>query len=242
MHAPATHLLLSIHDVTPALEEHVRALWSMCRAAGATPALFVVPNWHGRWPLAEFPQFTNWLRACAREGAEMVLHGSRHDEHGTTRAWRDQLRAVGRTASEGEFLTLDHASALARIQDGLACLDAQRLRAVGFVPPAWLAQRATHDVARDVGLWFSENDREVYAHRTGTTIAAPAVRWSARSSMRASVSAAVASHRWRAWRREPLVRLALHPQDLTHPRTAHSVARAIPQWTAARAVVRYADL
>ncbi|MCC6242774.1 MAG: DUF2334 domain-containing protein [Gemmatimonadaceae bacterium] len=233
---------MSIHDVTPALDEHVRALWSMCVAAGAIPALLVVPNWHGEWPLAEFPHFTNWLRSCARQGAEIVLHGARHDEVGTTRAWRDHCRAVGKTAGEGEFLTLDHASARQRIEDGLACLDAQRLRAVGFVPPAWLARRDTHEVARDVGLWFSENDREVYVHRTRTTLNAPALRWSARSAFRARVSAAVAAHRQRAWNEAPLVRLALHPQDLTHPLTARSVSRAIPQWITTRTVVQYADL
>ena len=59
-------LLVSIHDVTPALERDVRALWDLCAERGITPALFVVPNWHGQWPLDEFPRFAG---LAARQGA-----------------------------------------------------------------------------------------------------------------------------------------------------------------------------
>ena len=44
-------LLVSIHDVSPALEAPVRALWDLCQSLGITPALLVVPDWHGEWPL-----------------------------------------------------------------------------------------------------------------------------------------------------------------------------------------------
>src|ERR1700677_1747309 len=80
--ADAVALLVSIHDVTPALAPRVEALWALARERGVTPALLVVPNWHGRWPLGEHPEFVRWVRARADEGAEIFLHGERHDEVG----------------------------------------------------------------------------------------------------------------------------------------------------------------
>ncbi len=240
-------LLVSIHDVTPALEAPVRVLWALCRANGVTPALLVVPDWHGAWPLEAHPKFVQWLHTCVAEGAEIFLHGERHDEVGLPRAWRDELRAVGRTAKEGEFLTLDHAAATARIARGLARFTSLALQPIGFVPPAWLARDTTHDVVREQGLHVSEDADAVHVHRASTPLVrvrldAPALRWSGRTTLRAWGSRLTAAVRWHTLRRTPLVRLALHPQDLAHPVTAASVAQEVRRWTRARRVIRYESL
>nr|MCU0622600.1 DUF2334 domain-containing protein [Gemmatimonadaceae bacterium] len=86
-------LLVSIHDVTPALRAECETLWAMCRAQGVTPALLVVPNWHGRSPLADDPPFIDWLHARVADGAEIFLHGERHDEVGLPRRLGDAWRA-----------------------------------------------------------------------------------------------------------------------------------------------------
>ena len=235
-------LLISIHDVTPALEPNVRRLWELCRERGAVPALFVVPNWHGAWPLAAYPKFCAWLRQCAAAGAEIVLHGERHDEIGASRSWRDELRAWGRTAREGEFLSLDRPAARERIERGLATLAALGFEVRGFVPPAWLATEDTHRAARDAGLWFSEDAGALRRLQDETRIPAPAVRWSARTPLRALGSVAVAEARQALQGRMPVVRLALHPADLEHPLVAHSVARALDRWLAQRPPARYCDV
>jgi len=232
-------LLVSIHDVTPALEHPVRALWSMCRAHDVTPALLVVPEWHGQWPLERADGFMRWVRTCAAEGAELMLHGERHDEMGLPRRWRDAWLAFGRTAKEGEFLTLDHAAATERIARGLTRLRALGLAPMGFVPPAWLARESTHEVVREAGLLVSEDADGVRVHTRRVRLAAPALRWSGRTTLRAWGSCAMAELRWRTQRDAPLVRLALHPQDLTHPVTAQSVRREVARWVAARRIIRY---
>jgi len=232
-------LLVSIHDVTPAYERWVYALWSICQSVGLTPALLVVPEWHGEWSLERHPRFLGWVRARAREGAEIILHGERHDEVGSTRGWRDSVRATGRTVREGEFLTLDYASARRRIDRGIARLTRLELAPTGFVPPAWLAREATHEAVRDAGLRFSEDASSVRMHADVRRLAAPALRWSARSMMRAVGSRAVADWRWRAWRNAPLLRLALHPQDLSHPIAALSVIRDVARWAGTRRAIRY---
>ena len=235
-------LLVSIHDVSPAWAPSTLKLWNLCRDSGSTPALFVVPNWHGEWPLSEHKAFCNWLRACARDGAEIFLHGERHDEVGLARSPMDELRAFGRTNREGEFLTLGQQQAEERITRGLSTLRGEGLHPIGFVPPAWLAKEATFRAVSDAGLRVSEDAGSVRVHAKNRTLSAPAVRWSGRSTHRARASALVASLRWRTQRHRALVRLALHPQDLAHPVSTASVYREVRRWLSLGTVGRYGDL
>jgi uncharacterized protein len=235
-------LLVSIHDVSPAHASAVQQLWALCGSHDILPALLVVPDWHGGWPLAEHPAFAEWLRACAGAGAEIVLPGERHDEHGSARGPLDGVRAWGRTRREGEFLTLDGSAAEGRIARGLAALHGVGLEPVGFVPPAWLARDAGHLAAGRAGLRFSEDAAGIRLFPSGRRLRSPAVRWSARTPLRAAGSAAVAELRWIAQRRSPVVRLALHPGDLAHPVSARSAARALRLWSTAQRAAPYASL
>ena len=234
-------LLISIHDVTPALADGVRRLWDLCDRHDVCPALLVVPQWHGEWALEDHPRMVEWLRACAAAGAEIVLHGERHDEVGLPRGWRDQVRAWGRTNREGEFLTLGAAGASERIGRGLARLRALGLDPTGFVPPAWLARREGFAAVAGAGLHFTEDSTTIRLS-SGQRIASPVIRWSARTGFRARGSVAIADMRWRMQRREPIVRIAYHPPDLEHPATARSAAATLARWLAERPAARYADL
>jgi predicted deacetylase len=235
-------LLVSIHDVTPALETNVRRLWDICAEAGLCPALLVVPNWHGEWPLEQYPEFVGWIRSRLAEGAELMLHGERHDEIGLPRRFKDQLRAWGSTQGEGEFLTLDEPAARARITHGLDRLRALGLHPAGFVAPAWLARDATDRAAAAAGLKFTEDSTSIRLLASGERLPSPALRWSARTTLRAWGSAAVASARWYLQRDSTWLRLALHPQDLEHRVTARSLARALERWREHQQAGRYANL
>jgi len=235
-------LLVSIHDVTPALETNIRRLWDLCVRAGLTPALLVVPNWHGKWPLDRYPEFAAWIRGRAEQGAELVLHGDRHDEQGLTRGLKDVWKAWGRTAGEGEFLTLDEPSARERISRGLHRLRKVGLEPVGFVAPAWLARDATERAVAAAGLSFTEDCASIRLLPFGRRVPSPVVRWSARTPARALGSAAVAAARWHLQRDSTWPRLALHPQDLDHRTTARSVERALERWAGHHRPGRYADL
>jgi hypothetical protein len=235
-------LLVSIHDVTPALTDGVTHLWTLCAGRGVRPALLVVPDWHGEWPLESYPSFVAWLRARAADGAEIVLHGERHDEAGLPRGLGDSMRAWGRTAREGEFLTLDGAAARARIARGLTRLRALGLEPVGFVPPAWLARAEGHRAVGGVGLAFSEDDRAIHLYPSGRRLPSPVVRWSARTTARAWSSVAVARARWTLQGRARLPRLAFHPQDLDHPATAAALGPTLDRWLARHASIPYSAL
>jgi uncharacterized protein len=235
-------LIVSIHDVTPAHAREVERLWDLCAARRVAPALLVVPNWHGQWPLHEHPTFVAWLRARATEGAEIVLHGERHDEVGLQRRLRDALRGFGRTAAEGEFLTLDETAATDRIQRGLRLLRDLGMQPIGFVPPAWLAGEGCDRAVRASGLGFTENQHAVRIFPSGRRLPSPVVRWSSRSDARAWGSVAVAAGRWQLQRRAGLMRIALHPQDLSHPATVDSLVRSLDRWLSLRRTTTYTGL
>jgi uncharacterized protein len=235
-------LLVSIHDVTPAHEQNVRKLWELCQCRGVSPALLVVPNWHGEWPLEQYPQFIKWIQAGADQGAELILHGERHDENGLPRGTRDAWRAWGNTAREAEFLTLEEPIAAGRIAQGLSRLRRVGLNPSGFVAPAWLARNATDNAARALGIAFTEDASSIHLLASGTRVPSPVVRWSSRTPLRAWGSAAVAAARWRLQRDSTWPRLALHPQDLDRTATARSVAGALERWCRHRTAGRYADL
>ena len=215
-------LLVSIHDVTPALAAGVRRLWAMCAARGLRPALLVVPDWHGEWPLAGHAGFVRWLRERADEGAEIVLHGERH--------------------SPGEFRALDRAAARQRIDRGLRALRALGLEPSGFVPPAWLATEEGHRAVGDAGLGFSEEERSIRLFPPGRRVPSPAVRWSARTPVRAWGSVAVARGRWLLQRRARHPRLAFHPQDYAHPGTSRDLRPTLERWLGRHEPMSYGAL
>jgi len=235
-------LLVSIHDVSPASALPVRQLWSLCLDHGVVPALLVVPNWHGEWPLESHPDMVRWIRERQDEGAEIVLHGERHDEAGLRRSIKDHLKALGKTDHEGEFLTLNRAAARERLVRGLERLQRLGLHPGGFVPPAWLARNDTHDAVAALGLSFSEDDHSVWLHPSERRIPSPVLRWSSRSPLRAWGSVGVAAARGRLQLGASHPRLALHPRDLDHPAIRCSVARTLERWLARHTPGRYADL
>lgn len=235
-------ILVTIHDVAPQLMPRIERLWAICAERNVTPGLLVVPDWHGESPIESDTTCVSWIRARASEGAEIFLHGERHDEVGSPRAWRDEIRALGRTNMEGEFLTLRYTAAKARIDRGLARLRALGLAPIGFVPPAWLALPDTHRAVRDAGLKVSEDDATVYAFAASRTIQSPVVRWSSRGAFRAYGSLAQAQLRWMLQRSSSVVRIALHPADLDHQATAASVERTLDLWLSAHPAKGYASL
>lgn len=252
-------VITSIHDVTPRFHREVDTLWRLARAHGATPALFVVPTWHGEWPVEEHHAFVEWLHDRVTEGADVLLHGLRHDEHGLVRHWRDSARAFGRTNREGEFLALCRERARERIDSGLATLRSIDLDPIGFVPPAWLMRHDALHATADAGLALSEDVARIYVLRGARPalggrasririVHAAAWRWSARTRARAWGSAVVArvresvlSSRSRAGHATRL-RLALHPQDLAHPATRSSIERSFRQITPIARWQRYREL
>ena len=153
-------LLITIHDVAPPLMPRVARLWDLCATRKVKPGLLVVPDWHGSSPIENDANCVSWIRARADEGAEVFLHGERHDEVGSPRAWRDSLRALGRTNREGEFLTLAYDSARSRIDRGLVVgPTTQELAEIKALRKEVADQQRTIEILKAATTFFArEND------------------------------------------------------------------------------------
>src|SRR5262245_44224973 len=99
----------------------------MAHTARVRPALLVVPDFHGRAPLAAAPAFCDKLRALERDGHEIYLHGYYHRAHAQVDG-RDDVSPVMRlrrayaqrvvSRGEAEFSDVTYDEAVARLDDG----------------------------------------------------------------------------------------------------------------------------
>ncbi|HEX9727210.1 MAG TPA: polysaccharide deacetylase family protein [Gemmatimonadales bacterium] len=233
-------LLVSIHDVTPAHEARIRTILDLFGALGVRRyALLVVPNYHGAFPLADHPGFVDSLRQQQRDGAEIFLHGLRHDEVGLRRTWSQRVIAAGRTDGEGEFLSLDPAETAARVDEGIRVLRDCRLKPVGFIPPAWLFGSDTIEVIRERNLRITEGIvaiSDIVSHRR---LVAPPLAWDTRARWLAAGCALLVALRRRLEAPRRVVRLAIHPPDVDDPIVAPSLGYTIRRLLVARNPVSY---
>lgn len=239
---PPRQILVSVHDVTPAHAARLREIFQLFTELGLTRyALLVIPNYHGAWRLDHHPAFTSDLRRRARAGAEILLHGLRHDEQGLRRSVGQALIAAGRTSREGEFLCLSTAQASERMDQGLEILHSCGLNPVGFVPPAWLFGRETLRIIRERNLPITEGILTITHVRSGRRLFAPAVGWDTRKRWLVRACAALAASRCRLERHRRVVRLAVHPQDVDDPVAGPSLRTTLQTLLQVREPVSYVE-
>lgn len=232
-------LLASIHDVSPRSEAAVDTLLdALGRHVGGRLAMLVVPDhWHEA-PIAGNRAFQARLRGWADAGIEMFLHGWCHrDDRQATLASRHM------TAGEGEFSSLDAAEASARIERGLAVVqDAIGRPVAGFIAPAWLYSDGAHAALAALKLPLAEDHMKVWQPGGATLARGPVITWASRSPLRTASSLAVAAVGRHALKLLPVVRVAVHPGDVTKPSIMASIDATLATLAGSHAPGRYADL
>src|SRR5262249_24291974 len=118
------------------------------------------------------------------------------------------------TAREAEFLNLDFGSARFRIRYGKHRLEAAGLLPVGFVAPAWLMNPDVLRAAFDAGMLSTHTVDSIFAS-SGKIIHSRSLCYSARARWRQVASLVWNSVLWNAKRDHSVVRLSLHPFDIT---------------------------
>lgn len=230
MRAPS--LLVSLHDVSPRHAAAVESVLAEFRALGLPPAvLLVVPDFHGDWPLTDHPRFTQRLRELGAAGHELALHGYFHKElpedRSDSRGASAFLRRRFLTAGEGEFLSLPPRRQRERLEDGLRMWEAAGLeRPDGFVPPAWLHRPDLSAILWERGFAWTENHGGLL-FRDRSPLKSPVITWASRDPLRRIGSRAFAPLALRAWKSEPLLRIAVHPHDWDHPVLVESIRTTI---------------
>jgi len=219
-----THV--SIHDVSPAAAVELEEALAACYDVGAKPALLVVPNFHGKWPLDRYPAFASRLRELQEKGHEIHLHGFYHQAPDEIRGARAYFAQRVASAGEAEFAALERDEAERRLDEGLAMFGALGLRPSGFVAPAWQMPRWLLASLAARGLRYAEDHLRVYNPVTREARASLVLNFASRTRSRVWSSAAFV--RVALPMRGVLpTRVAIHPGDVRHAMLSREMRRVL---------------
>ena len=224
-------LCIVIHDVAGPTWPECQALLAMLDSLGSPPITFlVVPDFHGRGPIADAHEVRNAIDRRICRGSEVSLHGLLHQDD-LTRPSRPLTWIARRvmTAGEGEFAALSAMEADRRIGRGLDMLRHCGWEPAGFVPPAWLASSGTMQALARHSFRYTSTCTSLILLATPRSIFAPCLTASVRSISRRAASHVALAAIQRATRETPIVRIALHPADARHPSILHRWQRTLVQ-------------
>jgi uncharacterized protein len=238
-------LLASIHDVGPRFEREVDALHDRLAAhlGGPNFAMLVVPDHWGEAPIRPGAPFATKLRNWADAGIEMFVHGWFHRDT-AIHSGISAFKAKHMTASEGEFLGLDHATALERMRRGKALVeDITGRPPAGFIAPAWLYSPDSKAALSEAGFTLAEDHMRVWSPTRGDAVLTrgAVITWASRSRSRQRSSIAAAALLRRALAPAAVVRVAVHPGDTAVPALLESIDATLRTF-AKRQPIRYAQL
>ena len=224
-------LVVSIHDVSPHTRAECEEIFAQLRELGLKSCSWlVVPDHHHRGHFLDDPDFCAWL--CALEDAdnEIVIHGYHHER---ARRGADSLldRFLTRiyTADEGEFYDLERTRALELVAQAQADFLQLGLRPEGFIAPAWLLSAAAEEALHAAGIQYTTRLREVRDLPSGRSYASQSLVWSTRSWWRRALSLLWNRALFRRLTDNPLLRVAIHPGDLGHPRIWRQIRYCVSQ-------------
>lgn len=241
-------MTVEIHDVCPAtFDEVVELDRALARIGIARPTLLVVPRYEdgaGRvWDLREDPRLARWLRERQAAGAEIVQHGLTHRAPGAPPPGLVNT-LMHRWFSRGcdEFAHLPAREACRRLRAGRRILQACGLRAEGFIAPAWQQSPAAIQAVARMGFRFTAFLDRVQPLVPGRlAVDTPALTFAAPNVLVDHGKRAV-MRGLEAWARPaPLLRVALHPEDLHGARPADHAIERIRRLLPHREQVTYAE-
>jgi predicted deacetylase len=237
-------LVVSIHDVSPLTQDRVAAILTALAEAGVTrTSLLVVPDHHHRAPIAADAPFSNWLRAQIAAGHEAVLHGFYHQrtrtpqESATTRFFTRIY-----TADEGEFYDIpltDARTLLAQGRDALT--ECAGVTPTGFIAPAWLLSAAGEQAARELGFTYTTRLKTVADLTAQSVLESQSLCWSVRSRWRRAASLGWNPLLAARLGSNPLLRISIHPPDITHPSIWYQILCLTKRATKTRVPLTYRD-
>ncbi len=207
---------VSMHDVAPETWRSCRALLSEVLPRGFPATLLVVPRWHGGLAIDDDASFATALRSRIAGGDEVALHGYLHrDDAARPRTPAGWVRRRLYTAGEGEFDSIAAGDARRRLGDGLASLARIGIQPRAFVAPAWLMGEAAWQALVDTPLTYTCTRDTLVRIADRAPIPAPSLVWSSRSAWRRRASAYWNARRIAALAAVPLIRVALHPGEIS---------------------------
>lgn len=233
-------LAVVLHDVAPATQRACeRTIAAIHQVAPIPITLLAVPRYHCEpTPRA----FVNWLDERYVRGDEVALHGYTHLDDGVPRNFIDRLRRRHYTRGEGEFADLSITEAMRRITAGVAWCSRQGFVLRGFVAPAWLMSPGTWEALRWLDFSYTCTLRRVVLLPERRTFTSQSLVYSTASAWRRQASLAWNTTVAAMQRRNPLLRLELHPADADHPAIRRSWQRLLETHLTERRARTLADV
>ena len=189
------------------------------RALGVTRcSLLLVPNHHHRGHFLEHPEFCAWLRQRVNFGDEVVIHGYFHQrERKPDDGARQKVITRFYTQDEGEFYDINEEQALDLVKNAQTEFHEAGLNPSGFIAPAWLLSEPAERALRRGGIEYTTRIGSVTDFRSNTTHPTQSMVYSARNAWRRNASLAWNALLFRRLRKNPLLRIGLHPPDFQYP-------------------------
>jgi predicted deacetylase len=118
--------------------------------------------------------------------------------------------------------------ACTRILDELAALHLRAgLAPTGFIAPAWLLSEPGEEALRDLGLAYTTRLGGVWELQRRQIHRSQSLCWSVRAAWRRMLSLAWNAYLFSRLEHTPLLRIAVHPVDIDHPRIWWQIKRMI---------------
>lgn len=216
------HLIVSLHDFHPGSRELIAEQVEVLVALGVpNTSILVVPNFHHEGETSQDFHSLEWLDARSKAGDDLVLHGFYHDRQ--DREGGNWFFTKFYTANEAEFLDLPEEEVKRRLEQGSLLWSERGWKLDGFIAPAWLMPLEQDSLLSQQGLNYTTRLKGIYLLKSGAEesfTATQSLCYSTRAWWRR-----VASLRWnpylfsrlKADSQQNVIRLSLHPNDLTFP-------------------------
>lgn len=232
-------LAVAVHDVEPGTYVRCTILrdWLSERGIDRVTLLVIpAPNLH---PFHQRrPELADWLLDRVAAGDAVAQHGFQHRQtRAATRPRQWLARAQG--AGCAEFAGLDADDTHRAVEAGRRLLRLAGIQPRGFVAPAYAYTPALRDALRQSYDWWADLLRIHGRGARAPRMFSPALGLGSSSGLKRGLSPVVMRTGARASR--SLLRLDLHPADLSHDRHLRAL-EAVLRRAGRRRAVTYDDL
>lgn len=243
-HAMQYAVIVSIHDVAPDSLDAAREWCRLLDGWGIKKRCLAVIPFLRQRPVQSSSSLVDFLKAELAADGEVVLHGYSHQRPSPFTLWHHRLYDRFVTRGEAEFAALDSGESVARLlREGRRELEeALGISVRGFTAPCWWQSRATTDMLRRTGFLWYDTLIGIVNLRAGRRIFSPVITGLPPDTGLPALLAPWATGMMSALCRARVLRLALHPYDLSNPRFMRYVERRLRRWDAARRCKIHAEV
>jgi predicted deacetylase len=212
------YFIVSFHDLAPHSQQNCqKSIQDMANIGIHKLSLLVVPKWYDGPYISENQPFIQWLKQVEDQGHEICLHGLTHQAKSISGGMLSQATARLYTSKEGEFYQVEYQQALDMLQSGIHCFEQANFTPSGFIAPAWLLSDEGRKAVINKGFQYTTYLQHLETFPDDKRHYAPTLVFSTRSAWRRWMSIYWTSFWLNYNKQAPILRLAIHPNDLKYP-------------------------